>query len=110
MRADAGPRIRRWLAAIIKAGPVERAGEKRTRGKNLPPSFRRRCVSRMIHVVSADVTFRFIVRVNAAGEIFTAHFRADGWKFRKLGVNVVYVLTRACAAMSATPELYTAHS
>src|SRR5439155_20897854 len=63
----------------------------------------------MIHVVSADVTFRFIVRVNAACEIFTAHFRAAGWQCRKLGVKVVDVLTRACAALAATTGVVEAH-
>src|SRR5438105_3652506 len=84
MRTDAWPRIRRGLAAIIKAGPVECARQKLARGENPPPSFCRRCISGVIHVVSADVTFQFIVGVNAAGEIFTAHFRSDGWQLRKL--------------------------
>src|SRR5215813_6284231 len=74
MRTDARPRVRRRLAAIVEAGPTERAGEKRALRKYLPPTLGGRGVAGMIYIISADIAFLFVIHVNAPREKFTAHF------------------------------------
>src|SRR5208282_4606575 len=91
VRIDARPRIRRRLAAIIKARPDETPGEPRTVGKPAPPGFSalRPLMRRLI--VSNDIAARRIFFVYATRARGAGLLRADVRLIRMFGVIRVHV-------------------
>ena len=67
MRADAGPAVRRGLAAVIEAGPDEASCEPGALVVEAPPLFGEFCPLGPLGVVGGDVAGGFVVGVDAAG-------------------------------------------
>ncbi len=88
-----GQRIRRRLAAIIKSGPHETAGEPRAVGED-GSTIPRRCwpSSARLIVVGADVAALLVVRINAARADGAGLLGADVRLVGMFGVITVHVL------------------
>src|SRR5208282_1723813 len=78
---------------IIKTGPNKRAREPWTVGEETPPTFGGRGPARPDDVVSADVTTRLVVRVNAARTNDAGLFGANVRLVRMLGMILVHLRT-----------------
>src|SRR6185437_7040767 len=90
MRTDAGPVVRRRLAAIIESRPKKSAREKRPRGVKLPPLFGGGSVmSRRVQVVGGDITSLGSFGVNAARAQRTGFLAANAGLRGKIGVEFV---------------------
>src|SRR5215470_15907070 len=77
MRVDAGPLVRRGLAAVIKAGPSKSTGYPRPLGVNRPPVFGKLRPRWDVQVIGADITRIFVVLVNTTRTNSAGSFRAD---------------------------------
>src|SRR6266478_4167530 len=77
VRTDARPFIRRWLPAIIETGPDKTAGEKGAFGEDFPPAFGVETVVGKVDVVSADVAFLFVIRIDPTRAVGACCFGAN---------------------------------
>src|SRR5256885_11314158 len=73
VRRRAGPFVRDRLAAVVKAGPDERAGEPVARGEEFPPILRGRSPLWRALVIPANISTNRIIRMKSA--------RADAARF-----------------------------
>src|SRR5260370_11362896 len=92
MRVDAGPIVAGRLAAVVKAGPGEPAGEPGPRRKELIPGFRGMGPGRGVVIVSADVPALFVIGIDSTGANGASLFGADIWLGGMRRVVIVHVL------------------